>query len=140
MINKRKIRLMARTAMYEKHEGVLDLPKAKFYKGDYVRFQMWKTAVAVTIASIIILFLVAAYNFEYIINNLTSINYSMLTITVVMLYIAMVTSFLLIAYFVYSYRYDEGEKGVRIYTKRLQKIFMLNKADRKQNNKGGVSK
>ena len=53
MINKRKVRLMARTAMYLKHEGVEDLPKAKYYKSDYVGLYMWLTAIAVTVAFIL---------------------------------------------------------------------------------------
>ena len=32
MINKRKVRLMTRTAMYEKHECSNDINKAKYYK------------------------------------------------------------------------------------------------------------
>ena len=64
MVNKRKVRLMSRTAMYEKHEGNQDLPKAAFYKSDYVAVKMWCTAIAVTIAYILILCLVVACNFE----------------------------------------------------------------------------
>lgn len=138
MINKRKVRLMARTAMYEKHEGVNDIPKARFYKSDYVGLQMWKTAIAVTIAYVMILFMIAAYNFEYIIYHLTAMNYTVVFVIGVTLYIAMMAIFLLIAYFVYSLRYDEAEYGIKIYTKRLQKIFLMNKADKKQKNKGGA--
>ena len=71
MINKRKVRLMTRTAMYEKHECSNDINKAKYYKSDYVGLHMWTTAIAVTIAYIIILMLVMSCNFEFIINNLT---------------------------------------------------------------------
>ncbi len=139
MINKRKVRLMTRTAMYEKHEGVKDLPKAKYYKGDYVRFNMWKTAIALTMAYLLILFLVGLYNFEYIILNLTLINYTTLGITIAMIYIGLMILFLLIAYFVYSIGYDRAEKGINLYTKRLQKIFQLNKSDKRQKKKGGAS-
>lgn len=139
MINKRKVRLMARTAMYEKHEGTTDIPKAKYYKKDYVGLQMWKTAIAVTLAYVLILGLAAAYNFEYIVYHLTKMNYTVVIIIGITLYVAMETIFLLIAYFVYSIRYDDAEYGIKIYTSRLQKIFLMNKADKKQKNKGGAS-
>lgn len=134
MINKRKVRLMARTAMYLKHEGVEDLPKAKYYKSDYVGLYMWLTAIAVTVAYFLILFLIACYNFEYIINHLTSINYTVLVVMLIMTYVLMMSVFLVIGYFVYSRRYTMAENGIRVYQNRLKKIFQLNKADRKKKN------
>lgn len=136
MVNKRKVRLMTRTAMYEKHEGKNDITKAKYYKNDYVGLHMWTTAVAVTVAYVIILLLVIACNFEFIINNLTNMNYTVLGVILIMAYAALMTLFLLIAYFVYSYQYVEAENGIKIYQNRLHKIYLMNKADRKR--KGGL--
>ena len=136
MINKRKVRLMTRTAMYEKHECSNDINKAK-YKSDYVGLHMWTTAIAVTIAYIIILMLVMSCNFEFIINNLTNMNYTVLTVMLIMIYAAMMTVFMIIAYFIYSYRYVESENGIRIYRNRLHKIYLMNKAER--NRKGGIN-
>ena len=47
----------------------------------------------------------------------------------------MMAVFLLIAYFVYSYRYVEAENDIKVYQNRIHKIFLMNKADMK--NKGG---
>lgn len=135
MVNKRKVRLMARTNMYEVHEGINDLPKAKYYKNDYVSLHMWTTAIAVTAAYFLILLLVAVCNFENIINSLTSMNYTVLLVILVMSFIAMQVIFLIIAYFVFSYRYVEAENGIKIYQNRLHKIFLMNKEDMKK--KGG---
>ena len=137
MINKRKVRLMTRTAMYEKHECSNDINKAKYYKSDYVGLHKWTTAIAVTIAYIIILMLVMSCNFEFIINNLTNMNYTVLTVLLIMIYAAMMTVFMIIAYFIYSYRYVESENGIRIYRNRLHKIYLMNKAER--NRKGGIN-
>lgn len=131
MINKRKVRLMTRTAMYLKHEGGEDIPKAKYYKSDYIGINMWVTAIAVTIAYFLILLLVGCYNFEYIINHLTTMNYVALLAVIIMAYVLMMVIFLTAGYFVYSYRYVEAEAGIKVYQNRLQKIFKLNKADRK---------
>ncbi|MDD6340652.1 MAG: hypothetical protein PUA49_09175 [Butyrivibrio sp.] len=135
MINKRKVRLMTRTAMYERHECSADLPKAKYYKNDYVGLHMWLTAIAVTAAYIIIIMLVAACNFEYIINHLTDMKYSVVGILILMGYLVMETIFLLAAYFIYSYKYVVAEHGIKVYQNRLQKILAMNKADQKR--KGG---
>ncbi len=53
-------------------------------------------------------------------------------------YAAMMIFFLLVAYFVYSYKYVEAENGIKIYQSRLHKIFLMNKEDRKR--KGGLLK
>ena len=141
MINKRKVRLMARTAMYVKHEGAEDLPKAKYYKSDYVGLHVWTTAVAVTVAYLLILILLASCNFENIINNLTSLNYTAVIIVLALAYVAMMVFFLVTAYFVYSYRYVQAENGIKIYRSRLHKIFQMNKAGRKTGEEiGGLDK
>ena len=98
---------------------------------------MWTTAIAVTIAYIIIIMLVMSCNFEFIINNLTNMNYTVLTAMLIMIYAAMMTVFMIIAYFIYSYRYVESENGIRIYRNRLHKIYLMNKAER--NRKGGIN-
>ena len=135
MVNKRKVRLMTRTAMYEKHEGETDLSKASYYKTDYVAIQMWFTAIAVTFAYILIIALIIACNFEYIVNNLTDLNYKALAVVLIMSYIALMTLYMLISYFIYSYRFVEAENGIKIYQNRLHKIFLMNREDRKR--KGG---
>jgi uncharacterized membrane protein YjgN (DUF898 family) len=137
MVNKRKVRLMSRTAMYEKHEGSSDLPKAAFYKSDYVAVKMWCTAIAVTIAYILILCLVVACNFEYAISHLTDMNYGLLALVVGLIYVAIMVVYMLISYFIYSYRFVEAENGIKIYQNWLHKIFLMNKEDRKR--KGGTS-
>lgn len=132
MVNKRKVRLMSRTAMYEKHEGGKDLPKAAFYKSDYVSVNMWCTAIAVTVAYILILFLVIACNFEYAVSHLTDINYAILAVIVGVIYMAIMILYMLIAYFLYSYRFVEAENGIKIYQNWLHKIFLMNREDRKR--------
>ena len=115
MINKRKVRLMARTAMYLKHEGTEDIPKSKYYRKDYVSLHMWLTAIAVTIAYFLLLILIACCNFESLINRLTTMNYTVLLVVIILGYIAMMLIFMFIAYFVYSYRYTESENGIKVY-------------------------
>lgn len=137
MVNKRKVRLMTKTAIYEKHDGAKDLPKAAYYRSDYVAVKMWCTAVAVTMAYLLIIGLAIVCNFEYFVNNLTRLNYKSVAVVLAMGYIALMTLFLLISYFVYTYRFIEAENGIKIYRNRLHKIFLLNKEDRKR--KGGTA-
>ena len=69
MLNERKIRLMTQLAIYEKNGGKEDIKLSKYYKGDYSRFQAWKTAVAITIGYILLLAVAAVYKLEYLIDE-----------------------------------------------------------------------
>ncbi len=132
MINKRKVRLMARTAMYEKHEGHEDFAKSKYLRLDYVSLHMWTTAVAVTVSYILILILLAIYNFEYLVSHIMTMNYTLLAMILIVIYLAMLAIFLLIAFFVFSYRFTQAEEGIETYQNRLKKILKINKEDRKR--------
>ena len=135
MISKRKVRLMTRTAIYEKNQCAQSLPKAKYYKSDYVGLHMWTTAIAVTVAYFIILMLVFACNFEWFINKLTDINYAAFAAILIASYAALMALFMVVAYLVFSYRYVEAENDIKIYQNRIHKIFLMNKAELR--NKGG---
>ena len=50
MLNEEKIRLMTRTAIYEKREGKEDMKVNQYSGSDYVRFNMLKTLIGVTIS------------------------------------------------------------------------------------------
>lgn len=136
MINKNKVRLMTRTAIYEKNTGHEDMPKAKYYKSDYVSMHMWNTVVAVTVAYLIIFFLVVACNFERVVYNLTNINYTALIVIMAVAYAAAQAVFLIVSYIVFSYKYTRSQTRIRKYQNRLHKIFLMNREDRKK--KGGT--
>ncbi len=138
MINKTKVRLMTRTAMYETHSASEDLPKAKYYRGDYIGLNVWITAIATTVAYILMLILVIAVNFEEIIENITRINYPVIIGMLITVYVAMMALSLIAAYIVYNYRYSKAEDGINRYRRWLHKIFLMNKADRKRNSGGGT--
>lgn len=131
MVNKRKTRLMARTAMYEKHEGARSFHRASFFKGDYVGVHMLLSGISATIGFFLVLFLVAVYKFDYIINNLTNINYRQLFSVLILIYVVFLIFYLVVTYFVYAIRYEDDMDGVRMYLSRLKKIAALTKADKK---------
>ncbi len=130
MVNKRKVRLMARTSMYEKHEKNNELKMANYYKGDYVGAHMLITGVAVTIAYLLCILLLCICKFEYIINNLTKLDYNKLFSNGLIVYIVILIVYMIISYFVYSIRYSTGESGIKFYINRLKKIHNLNKDEK----------
>lgn len=130
MVSKRKVRLMARTAMYEKHEGRNELKNAMYYRGDYVGMHMLFVGIGITMAYILCLLLIFVYKFEFIVNNLIDINYPKLGSTLIVIYVLLLIVFQVIAYFVYSIRYDDCRNGMKFYINRLKKIDKLTREER----------
>ena len=87
MVNKRKVRLMARTAMYEKHEGKKELKNVMYYRNDYIGMHMLFAGIGITGGYLLTLVLICMYKFEYIVNNLTKIDYRKLGSTHSIFYI-----------------------------------------------------
>lgn len=137
MINKRKVRLMARTAMYEKHEGSRELKSAGYYRGDYVGVRMLLAGVSATVAYLLCLILICAYKFEYIVSHLTELNYRKIFSTALVVYVLLLITYQVIAYFIFSMRYNECQSGVKFYLSRLKKIDKLNKAEKEEKGKEG---
>lgn len=130
MVNKRKTRLMARTAMYEKHEGNKAFRRTSFFKGDYVGVHMLIAGASVTLAYLLVLGMVAVYKFDYIIDNLTNINYRDLFSKLILIYVVVLIAYMIVSYFVYAFRYEDDAQGVRMYLGRLKKIHTLNKEEK----------
>ena len=137
MVNKRKVRLMARTAMYEKHDGCNELKKAGYFKSDYVGAHMLLTGAAVTVGYFICILLVCIYRFEYIINNLTRLDYRQIMNNAIIIYVLLLIAYLVIAYFIYSVKYTNSQSGVRFYISRLKKIDKLNRLEKNELEKEG---
>lgn len=130
MINKRKVRLMARTAMYEANEGHTELKYANYYRGDYVGKHMVFVAVGITVSYFIALLILCVYNYEYIIGHLTMLDYRTIESRAIVSYVLILLASQVIAYLVFSARFSDSVTGVKFYLNRLKKIEKLNEEDR----------
>lgn len=132
MVNKRKVRLMARTAMYEKHDGKKELKNVMYYRSDYIGMHMLFAGIGITGGYILTLVLICMYRFEYIVNNLTSIDYRRLGSTLIITYVLLLIVAQVISYFIFSVRYSEYEDDMRIYINRLKKIDKFSREEKKE--------
>ena len=124
MLNIRKTRLMTKLAIYETGEGKEDIRLSKYYKTDYVRLQILKTIMAVTVGYLFILFLVAVYKSEYLIEQAVNLDYRAIGITVLVIYIVLLTVYIVGTIIGYSIKYDMS-RG------KLTKYFRILKVMRK---------
>lgn len=120
MLSKKKIKIMFLMASYEKGIGKKDLDRVKFYKNDYIRLNILRTVVYVSIAYLLILGLIVMYNIEYVVKNALSIPYTTIGIYAVTGYALLTILYVFITLIVCSVRYDCSRKRVRKYFKYLK--------------------
>lgn len=125
MLNFKKIRLMTKLAVYEKKEGKEDIYLSKYYKTDYVRFQVLKSILSATVGYALIIAMIALYKMEYLIRNAVTLNYKLIGTYILGFYIMIVTVYGLGSALAYSMKYDTSRKKLSRYFKLLKRLEKL---------------
>lgn len=126
MLNNNKIRLMTKLAVYESKTGKEDIRLSKYYKTDYVRYQVIKSIISATLGYGLILALIVLYKSEYLIRNAVTLDYKTIGLYVLGFYIIIVAIYGLSSIVIYSAKYDASRKKLGRYyklLKRLNKIY-----------------
>ena len=126
MINEEKVKIMNRLAMYEKVEGRKYLPVSKYYRSDYIGLALIKNFFLVTIGYGLILAVAAAYNLEYLLDNIHKMNLITLGIGVLAGYLVILVFYSVLTYIQYTVKYRRAKKSVKKYYSeltRLEKIY-----------------
>jgi hypothetical protein len=130
MLNNKKIRIMTKLALYEQKEGKEDIKMGKYYKTDYVRLQVLKTIVSVTVAYLLILLMVGMYKAEYIISKLVTFDFVRIGQYILGIYIMIMTVFVTGSIIGYSLKYDNSRKTLSKYYKSLKKLSNFYKEEK----------
>ena len=128
MLNKDKIRIMCRCAMYEKGQGKEDLAVNRYYQGDYVRLNTLKTVIGVTIGFVLCFGLYLVSRAEYYMKNIVGMNLVDFAGSILKYYIVVVVAFLIISVVFYSWKYKNTQKRIAQYYKDLERIQKMNDA------------
>jgi hypothetical protein len=129
MLNNDRIRLMTKLALYEDKEGKEDIRLSKYYKTDYVRYEMLKSIIFVTFAYALILGLLIMYKSEYIIKNAMNQNYELRGIQIFGCYAILVVVYGVGSALFHSYKYDRSRKKLGRYYKLLKRLNKLYKEE-----------
>lgn len=122
MLNNKKIRLMTKLALYEQKEGKEDIVMSKYYKTDYVRLQVLKTVVSITVGYALILLMIGMYKAEYIISKAVTLNFVRIGQTILGFYLMIIAVYVIGSIIGYSYKYDNSRKHLSKYYKSLKKL------------------
>lgn len=125
MLNNNRIRLMTKLALYESKEGKEDLRLSKYYKTDFVRYEIIKSIICSTIGYALILTLIVLYQSEYLIGNAVTLNYKLIGTNVLGVYIMVVAVYGLGTAVLSSVIYDRSRKKLGKYFKLLKRLNRL---------------
>jgi len=132
MLNERKIRLMTKTAIYEKGKGKEDMKINNYGGSDYVRFNILKTVLGATVTAILIFGLVVLYKMEDVMADVMKLDFFKLGKEILVLYIIFVILYAVISLIVYQQRYYRASKRLKRYNMNLKKIASISKQDAKK--------
>ena len=125
MLNNDRIRLMTKLALYEGKEGKEDIRLSKYYKTDYVRYEIIKSIICATLGYALILVLLVIYKSEYLIAKAVTLDYRGIGINVVGIYIMILAVYGLSTAVIASIRYDQSRKKLGKYYKLLKRLNKL---------------
>ena len=125
MLNNRKVRLMTRLAMYEQNEGKEDVRISKYFRTDYVRLNVLKTVVAITLGYLLILLLLIVYHSEYLIREAVTLDYEGMVSRYVGIYIIILTVYCAIGMIGYMIKYRTSRKKLAKYFRMLRRLRSL---------------
>ena len=122
MLNNQKVRLMTKLAIYEKEDGKEDIRLGRYYRIDYVRYQILKTIVAVTFGYLILILLTILYNIEYLIAEAVVLDYATIGKTILGIYLMILLVFGGAAGIGYTIKYNQSRKKLAKYYQLLKRV------------------
>lgn len=131
MLNEDRIKLMTKMAAYEAKEGKTTFKIGKYFQGDYISYQMVKSAISITIAYVLMVSLWVLAKIEYLLNSFQTENLIELGRNLVILYIFLLTAYLIIAFNVYYFRYRNAVHSLKRYNGRLKQLDILYENEQK---------
>ena len=122
-----KVKLMTRMASFEANEGKQAIRICNYFRSDYVILNVVRSIVGSTIAYFLILGLYIYYNIDKLLQDIYSMDLVETGQMLLTRYIIFVGVFALIAYVVYSFRYDKARKSIKDYNNALRILSGMNK-------------
>lgn len=140
MVNEEKVKLMTNLALYEKKEKS-SIKVARYYMKDYLGVNMIITGLLITAAYIVALVIGVVYKTDFLLNNITRLDSGSISRKLIVLYVAVLAVYLLLAYIVYSLKYrviQEKNKGYNDVLKKLCRYYKKEQSEVNDTKTGGT--
>lgn len=137
MINKNKVALMTKMAIYEQGEGRKSIPMSKYYKNDYLSLKIINSVIVVTLSFFLIIGLYVLVNFEKLLEEMVSMDLLEVGKQMLIGYVILIVISLVLTRFMYGKRFKQYRKGLNEYNGNLKKLYTISKNESKTNRAGG---
>ena len=91
-----------------------------YYKYDYIRYNLIKNFLSVSVGYVILLGFAALYKAEYLINNMVVLDYKSIAVTAIGLYLLLLIVYSVMTVLICLTKYDKSQKHVGRYYKLLE--------------------
>lgn len=140
MLNEEKVGAMTELAIFEKNEGRKIFPINRYFKKDYVGGQMFRSFFGYTFCYLMVLLMWVLYKLEAMLNEMPIEDVMGTVQKWGRTYAVGLVLYLLIAWRVYSKRYDAAARFQVMYVsklKHLMKRYERDKTEKTRDNRGG---
>jgi len=125
MLNEEKVILMTKMASYEEQEGRKNMKIGKFFRSDYIAWQVLKSVFCATIAFGLIFALFVFYDFEVIMQDVYKMDLISFAKSILLYYGITILVYGGISYVVCAARYTKARKSLKLYYQNLKKLSTL---------------
>lgn len=122
MLNAGKIRLMTDLAIYEKEHGDSVFKINNYYKSDYIMSNLIAAFFRYTVCAVLILLFAVLFGTDVLFTQVNEKGITAVFQEVGICYGAGLLVYLVIAYRIYSVRYQKAKRGVLLYATKLKRL------------------
>ncbi|MBQ7563139.1 MAG: hypothetical protein IJT16_04015 [Lachnospiraceae bacterium] len=125
MLNEERIRLMTHMAAYEAGAGKRDISINEYFRGDYLSFQVWKSAIYGIIGFFIVVGLRVLYDFNTFLTDFYKMDILEYFKDLAVKFGIFLAVYVVVSYFIYAYRYHRVKKHLNTYIKLLNELYNM---------------
>ena len=122
MLDKRKIRLMTRAAIYDKTYGEEDMKITGYYQKDYISLNVWITLIWMTVGYALTAALLFISCGESVVEGITFVRMMIIAAIAIGLYLSLLIIFAIGAGSFYKKRHTQAKQRVKKYMRDLSQM------------------
>ena len=120
-----RVKLMTRMASFEQNEGKEAIRICYYFRSDYVCLNVVKAIVSATISYFLIMGLYVYYNIDRLLQEIYTMDLMAIGRKLITAYVIFAGAFGIVAYVVYSFRYDGAKKLLNDYNYALRELLNM---------------
>ena len=131
MIDKRKVRLMSRAAIYEKRYGEEDIRITGYYQKDYSSLNTWVTLIWMTAGFLLTAGLLFLAGGEQLLEGITLVKLLLLAAVILAVYLALLIIYGIGAGSFYRKKHIRAKQRMKKYMRDLSRLEKMNRKKEK---------